>query len=474
MGQRIAFKRRRACTRHRIVLTEGRGRDVQRRGDRRQAVQRRGGLEGKRQFCTLRRHGQRCQRGNAGQGDRVGLHLCIAVRSLVLRLQREGAALHALLHQIGQAGGRAVPRSGGAGHILAVCTDIDGTQVGGVGVRNIPHRRIQIDAAQRLCRILDPVLGGVCRLILRIAERHFAVVQQADIAEPLAIGQRHGDLRVSGYRQRSIRAVIAAVGHTEFVVARNDLYAVCARGNIAVGIRQRDHRCGHRRTVLRGCGGNGVFRAVQQLSVVCNGVVESVQQRGGRLRGGGTQALQCRRIGIGRRGVVLDMVRHIQIVRHTGDEPDGIGRVGAADMEAKRSDGRSLGIQFISALIVIKLIVGGYTVDLIDEALLQTHERNVRIGQCFLYGLSRLVGNAGRLHDGAVGVHGREHKGTGLPLCGEGCHRHGQQQQYAQQKRCDPFSHTFSSYQYRQFQSLYCIFCHSVQLALQAVRTRAA
>ena len=143
-------------------------------------------------------------------------------------------------------------------------------------------------------------------------------------------------------------------------------------------------------------------------------------------------------------------------------------------MEAKRSDGRSLGTQFISALIVIKLIVGGYTVDLIDEALLQTHERNVRIGQCFLYGLSRLVGNAGRLHDGAVGVHGRERKGTGLPLCGEGCHRHGQQQQYAQQKRCDPFSHTFSSYQYRQFQSLYRIFCHSVQLALQAVRTRAA
>mgnify|MGYP004493954005 CR=1 FL=1 len=46
--------------------------------------------------------------------------------------------------------------------------------------------------------------------------------------------------------------------------------------------------------------------------------------------------------------------------------------------------------------------------------------------------------------------------------------------QYAQQERCDPFSHTFSSYQYRQFQSLYRIFCHSVQFPLQAVRTRAA
>ena len=314
----------------------------------------------------------------------------------------------------------------------------------------------------------------MCRLILCIAVWLFAVVQQANIAEPLAIGQRHGDLCVSGYRQRSIRAVIAAVGYTEFVVTRDDLYTAGAGGDIAIGIRQRDHRRGHRRTVLRGCGGNGVFRAVQQLSVVCNGVVESVQQRGGRFRSGGTQALQCRRIGAGRRGVVLDMVRHIQIVRHTGDELDSLVRIGRRYMEAKRSDGRSLGAQFISTFIIIKQIVGGYAVDLVDKALLQPHERNVRIGQCFLYGLSRLIGNASRLHDGAVGIHGREHKGTGLPLCGEGCHRHGQQQQHAQQERCDPFSHMFSSHQYRQFQSLYRIFCHSVQFPLQAVRTRAA
>ena len=84
-------------------------------------------------------------------------------------------------------------------------------------------------------------------------------VQQTDIAKPLAVGQGHRDLGVGGDRQRSLCAVMAAVGHTELIVTGDDLDAAGASGDIAIDIRKGEDRSLHRFAVLGRCGGDGVL-----------------------------------------------------------------------------------------------------------------------------------------------------------------------------------------------------------------------
>ena len=215
------------------------------------------------------------------------------------------------------------------------------------------------------------------RAVLCSAVGFLIDIQQPDIAEPLAVGQGRRDLGVGGDRQRSLCAVISAVGHTELIVAGDDLDAAGAGGNIAIDIRKGEDRCLHRIAVLGCCGGDGVFRAVQQLSVVCNGVVESVQQRGGRLRGGGTQALQCRCVGIGRCRIILHMVGHVQVIRHLDNQLDSCVRISRRYMEAKGLDGRSRSVQLIATLVIIEQVIGGNAVDLIDESVFQADKVNI-------------------------------------------------------------------------------------------------
>ena len=96
-------------------------------------------------------------------------------------------------------------------------------------------------------------------------------IQQPDITEPLAVGQGHRDLGIGGDRQRSLCAVISAVGHTELIVTGDDLDAAGAGGNIAIDICKGEDRSLHRAAVLGRCGGDGVFGPVQKGRILGNG-----------------------------------------------------------------------------------------------------------------------------------------------------------------------------------------------------------
>ena len=202
-------------------------------------------------------------------------------------------------------------------------------------------------------------------------------IQKPDIAEPLAVGQGHRDLSIGGNRQRSVRAVISAVGNAEFVVARNDLGAAGAGGDVAVGICQGDDRFRQGVSVLGGRRGDGVLSPVQERSVFRNGVLQVLQKRRCRVGVCRPQSLQRRGIGARCRGIILYMVGHVQIIRHLEDQLDGRVRIRRGHMDADGLDGGGLCIQLVAALVVIDHIVGGNAVDLIDEPLLQTDEFNV-------------------------------------------------------------------------------------------------
>ena len=109
------------------------------------------------------------------------------------------------------------------------------------------------------------------RAVLCSAVGFLIDIQQPDIAEPLAVGQGRRDLGVGGDRQRSLCAVISAVGHTELIVAGDDLDAAGAGGNIAIDIRKGEDRCLHRVAVLGCCGGDGVFGPIQKGRIFGNG-----------------------------------------------------------------------------------------------------------------------------------------------------------------------------------------------------------
>ena len=118
------------------------------------------------------------------------------------------------------------------------------------------------------------------------------------------------------------------------------------------------------------------------------------------------------------------MVGHVQVIRHLEDQLKCFVRVSRRYMDAQGLDGRSRGIQLVAALVIIEQVVGGNAVDLIDESLLQADKFNVRISQRLLNGLPGLIMDTGRLHDGAVGVHGNEHETAALVLCGHCRGRH--------------------------------------------------
>ena len=166
----------------------------------------------------------------------------VTVRTGVLSFQCEGLLLHTGGKQIRKRCGRTVPTAGHAGHILAVGAGIDGAKFCSLGVRDITHFRIQVYTAQRAGGVLNPILCRVICSVLYGTIRLLFSIQKPDIAEPLAVGQGYGDLCIGGNRQRSLRAVMTAVGNTEFVAACNDLGAAGAGGDISIGIRQRNDR----------------------------------------------------------------------------------------------------------------------------------------------------------------------------------------------------------------------------------------
>ena len=291
--------------------------------------------------------------------------------------QSEGLALHTGGKQISKRRGRAVPAAGQIGHILAVGAGIDGAELGGLGIRDIAHRRIQIHAAQGVACVLNPILRRMVRLILLETIGFFLRIQQPDIAEPLAVGQGHGDLCISGDRQCTVRAVMAAVGYAELVVAGNDLGAAGAGGDVAIGIRQGNDRFRHSDSVLSRRCGDGVLGAVQKGRIFGNGIFQGLQQRPCRVGSRRPQALQRRCIGIGRCRIILHMVGHVQVIRHLEDQLDGIIRIRRRYVEAKGLNGRSRSVQLVAAFVIIEQIVGGNAVDLINESLLQADKFNI-------------------------------------------------------------------------------------------------
>ena len=202
-------------------------------------------------------------------------------------------------------------------------------------------------------------------------------IQKPDIAEPLAVGQGHRDLSIGGNRQRSVRAVISAVGNAEFVVARNDLSAAGAGGDVAVGICQGNDRFRQGASILCGRCGDGILGSVQERRVFCNGVLQVLQERPRRVGICRPQPLQRRGIGVRCRRVILHMVGHVQVICHLEDQLDGRVRIRRRHMDADGLDGGSRGVQLVAALVIVDHIVGRNAIDLIDEPLLQTDEFNV-------------------------------------------------------------------------------------------------
>ena len=215
------------------------------------------------------------------------------------------------------------------------------------------------------------------RAVLCSAVGFLIDIQQPDIAEPLAVGQGRRDLGVGGDRQRSLCAVISAVGHTELIVAGDDLDAAGAGGNIAIDIRKGEDRCLHRIAVLGCCGGDGVFGPVQKGRIFGNGVFQVFQQWSCRVGSCRPQALQRRCVGIGRCRIILHMVGHVQVIRHLDNQLDSCVRISRRYMEAKGLDGRSRSVQLVAALVIIEQIVGGNAVDLIDESVFQADKVNI-------------------------------------------------------------------------------------------------
>ena len=215
------------------------------------------------------------------------------------------------------------------------------------------------------------------RAVLCSAVGFLIGIQQPDIAEPLAVGQGRRDLGVGGNRQRSLCAVISAVGHTELIVTGDDLDAAGAGGNIAIDIRKGEDRSLHRAAVLGCCGGDGVFGPVQKGRIFGNGVFQVFQQWSCRVGSCRPQALQRRCIGIGRCRIILHMVGHVQVIRHLEDQLDGIIRIRRRYVEAKGLNGRSRSVQLVAAFVIIEQIVGGNAVDLINESLLQADKFNI-------------------------------------------------------------------------------------------------
>ena len=360
-----------------VILPERLSGNLQRGGNGRQAVLPYSRLEIQRQLGPFRRSSQRFQRGDTGHGNIVGLDLRVSVCTGILGFQSEGLALHTGGKQISKRRGRAVPAAGQIGHILAVGAGIDGAELGGLGIRDIAHRRIQIHAAQGGACVLNPILRRMVRLILLETIGFFLRIQQPDIAEPLAVGQGHGDLCISGDRQCTVRAVMAAVGYAELVVAGNDLGAAGAGGDVAIGIRQGNDRFRHSDSVLSRRCGDGVLGAVQKGRIFGNGIFQGLQQRPCRVGSRRPQALQRRCIGIGRCRIILHMVGHVQVIRHLEDQLDGIIRIRRRYVEAKGLNGRSRSVQLVAAFVIIEQIVGGNAVDLINESLLQADKFNI-------------------------------------------------------------------------------------------------
>ena len=446
--QTIPAQRHSSVSGDSVALIKRIGGNVQRRGNGRQTVLPRSRFKIQGKLRPFRRDSQRFQGWYTGHGNGIGLNLGIAVRAGVLSLQRKCPIFHAGGKQVCKRCGRTVPAAGHVRHVLAVGAGIDGAELGGIGTRDIPYYRIQVYTAQSAGSILDPILRRVVCPILYSSVRLLIGIQKPDIAEPLAVGQGHRDLSIGGNRQRSVRAVISAVGNAEFVVARNDLGAAGAGGDVAVGICQGDDRFRQGTSVLRGRRGNGILSPVQERSVFRNGILQILQERPRRVGICSPQPLQRRGIGTRCRRIILHMVGHVQIICHLEDQLDGRVRIRRRHMDADGLDGGGLCIQLVAALVVVEHIVGRDAVDLINEALLQANEFNVRSGQRFLNGLAGLIVDSGWFHDGTVGVHGNEHEAAALSLrghCRDGNDGSGQKYQ-AKQQRHYSFAHfSFSS-----------------------------